>query len=346
MKNPMFRAAMLAALIASGCQAPDGLTTVPVEGGAAVANVTGPVATVSYALRPAGRYAVAAVEDETAESPTPDAKIAVKAVGATSTRNAYFPARYLVDGNVHSAWAPGAEDDAPAITLDLGGAYRLSAIAIKLSAADVTVDVAVGGADEGWTTVATDLAPEPTTLSDLELAACQGERVRLTFHGVDVADLLVCEVEARGTKATAPTPAPSASPAATPTPTGEACLPCEPTPPPVVDHDDDEDCRIEAGGWMKKGKHKHKEQVAFACDVDRHGRGTIVVHDVVTKVKRVGRCETIRRHGNVTMMEGTLEGGGRFRCTVVDGRRHGKPATWSFTCEDGLMVASKLGLFD
>lgn len=362
MKNRMFKAALVAAFALTGCDAMTGATVAPMT----AENVDGPVLAVDYALVPASqpRYGLAATT-ATSTTTTASAVIPIKQVTASSTRNSYFSVAYLTDGNLHSAWSPAATDAAPSLTLDLGATSRLSGIGLKLSEADVTVDVAVAS-NGTWKTVATGLAPETATLSDLSFAACQGDRVKLTFKGPDVAKLLVCEVEVRGTKVAGPTPstAPSASPTAAPSavpsaqptssamptaspsampttmPTKEPCG--EPCAPPVVEVED-EDCVVVGGGWTKKVKFKKKRHVTFACAIDRKGGGTVVVHDLVKKVKRVGRCETVKRHGNVVMITGTLDDGEKFACTVVDGDRHNQPDTWSFTCADGDSWTGRFG---
>lgn len=328
MKHRLFRAAALAALTLSACGTPAGMPVVPVGAD----NVEGPVMAVDYTLVPArhGGYGLAATADAAAD-------LAITRVTASSTRNAFFPATNLIDGNERSAWAPAADDEAPSLTLQLGATADVRELAIKLSAADVTVDVAVGTANGGWQVVATGLAPEPATLSDLAIASCRGDRVKLTFHGPEVADLLVCEVEVRGTKAAAtPTTSPTASPTATP----DACEPC--AEPPVV-HVPDEPCAVKGGGWTKKIKFKKQRHATLVCDVDADGRGTIVVHDRVKRVKKVGQVTLVKRHGNVAMLKGRCDDGATFTCTVVDGGEHGMPDTWSFACEDGTQLTGRLG---
>src|SRR5689334_21247643 len=98
-----------------------------------------------------------------------DEPVTVQGCTASSTRNTYFQANYAIDGNLHSAWAPAADDTAPSLVLQLPTVQRLTRVSLKQSHTNVTVDVAVSRAGGAWSTVATGLAPVATTLSDLDL---------------------------------------------------------------------------------------------------------------------------------------------------------------------------------
>lgn len=269
--------------------------------------------TFDYTLAPAG-YALADVS-------TP-AAVNVTGCEASSTRNTYFAAANAIDGNLHSAWAPAAGDQAPTLTLSLGSVTRISRLGLKQSHSAVTVDVAVSTHGGAWQTVATNLAPVETTLSSLDVQSCQGDRVRLTFHGSGLADLLVCEVQVQGTAAGTPVPAPAPAPSALPAPT-------------------DQSCSVTAGGWLPSVDAHADRPISFGVVVDQTAgdcQGSLDVDDLDNDQRFHGRVDRARCHGNVVMLHGKLDDGEDFDCTLVSGQQD----TMAFTTSSGVVYCGAL----
>lgn len=267
------------------------------------------------------------------------ATVAVTSVSASSTRSDFFKADFAIDGNVHSAWAPATTDTAPALTLSLGHTVTLSRLALKMSHVNATVDVAVRVKGGDWRTVATGLAPVPTTLSELDVATCQADEVKLTFRGSELADLLVCEAQVLGTAATTPTPSPAPSDSPAPMPVPSA------SPVPTSDDDDGTPCSADGGGWLPVVDVHGKHKVSFGFVARREGgacRGTVLVEDLTMHARFRGLVESLRCHGNVVTLIGHLENGHRFTCTVVDQGRHGRADSFAFASDDGLLFCGAL----
>lgn len=263
--------------------------------------------------------------------------VAVTGVSASSTRSDYFKADYAIDGNVHSAWAPAATDTAPALTLSLGKAVTLSRLALKMSHVNATVDVAVRVKGGDWKTVATGLAPVPTTLSELDVASCQADEVKLTFRGSELSDLLVCEAQVLGSGVVAPSPAPSVNPTPMPVPSA--------SPVDTSGDDDQAPCSADGGGWLPVVDLHGKHKVSFGFVAHREGRacrGTVLVEDLTAHARFKGLVEALKCHGNVVTFSGHLDDGRRFTCTVVDQGRHGRADSFSFASDDGLLFCGAL----
>jgi hypothetical protein len=306
MNHKLFGMVMTTTMILAGCGTNIEQANVP---DAAFDNV-------DYTIQ--GGYALAAVDDG----------VTIQGCEASSTRSSYFQAGYAIDGNLHSAWAPAATDVNPSLVLSLGAVRRLSRVSLKQSHTNVTVDVAVSKAGGAWTTVASGLAPVPTTLSDMDLAACEGDRVKLTFHGEGLADLQVCEVQL-GAAAAVPAPTPSTTPNPVPTPA--------PTPTP--------DCNVTGGGWLPAPHHDQDHDVCFAFDVDLHAGacdGTIDVSDLTTSTRFHGQVTDAACRGNLVTFKGRLDDGQAFTCTVVDEGKHGRTDTISFQTSDGTLLCGCL----
>ncbi|MDB5099879.1 MAG: hypothetical protein JWM80_4300 [Cyanobacteria bacterium RYN_339] len=124
--------------------------------------------------------------------------VKVDGICASSTKNKYFPACQVTDGNTHTAWAPDPCDNCPTLTLDLCGAFCLDGLWIKQSGCKTTVDVQVW-TPNGWVDAGCGLQPTATVLSHLNIQGI-GTKVRLKFRGCDPRCLLVCDVRLCGKK--------------------------------------------------------------------------------------------------------------------------------------------------
>lgn len=272
----------------------------------------------------------------------------VDSVSASSVSNPqWFAATNTIDGNLSSAWGPAATDAAPTLTFALHDEISLSAMAIKMSGAAMTVDVAVSVDGSTWTTVATGLTPTPTVLDQLSLTAANAQQVRLTFNGQDAANLLVCEVQFFGgppaTPTPAPTPLPSVQPSVAPS-TAPSCTPpvwpsCLPVWPPVDrDHHGDRD----HGDRGHHGDQDHGHHVSCTGsfddrgDHDRHKidfcvnatdwpscSGDLQVTDEETHLCLTGtitflQCDDARHR---VTCRGTLSDGQSFDCSFVQDDR-------------------------
>jgi hypothetical protein len=322
MKTQWIPLALASTLVMSACgQMPGQMAGQPSETAAAVA--TADLMAVDYQLIPGG-YSVANTE-------AAGAALEIESVTATSTQSSYFDADYVLDGNLHSAWAPAANDTAPALTLSLKSVSKLSAIALKMSHANVTVDLAVRTAGGAWKTIATGLAPVPTTLSELALEECQADEVKLSFHGADLSELLVCEVQVMG-QAGAPVPAPSATPS-TPVVT--------PTEAPTTG----KPCTTTGGGWLPVVDKNGPCKISFGYVAETDGadcKGTIVVENLTLKTQYRGVVKALVCKGNFVTFTGLLDNGHTFTVTVVDADRHGKRDSFSFATSGGELFCGYL----
>jgi hypothetical protein len=190
--------------------------------------------------------------------------VEVKGVVASSSSvrdTRWWDVRNVNDGNHHSAWGPADDDKNPTLTLDLGSAKDVSALAIKMDQHPITFDVAIWK-DGAWVTVATGMKPSRyQTMDFIDLPNHTTGKVKLTFHGIGEtvgqhrpdenspwmpigAKLLVCEVKVYSDKegGQTPTPTPTVMPSTEPerdctTLIGEAYLGqvlAEPFQPQVV----------------------------------------------------------------------------------------------------------------
>lgn len=158
--------------------------------------------------------------------------VEIKGVTASSssTRDPrWFDVNNVIDGNTHSAWGPAHDDGSPMLTLDLGGTFTLSSLAIKMSDAPATFDVAVWLGGE-WKTIATDVKPTYGALDSVDLPDRMTNKVRLTFNNTGEAQLLLCEVKAFTDRQAKPSPVPTVLP--TVMPTVQPSAPPSQTPPP------------------------------------------------------------------------------------------------------------------
>lgn len=216
MKLPLFRSAMIMALVLAGCA-----VTPPAQPPSHEAPPAEPPSAQQYNL-----LAGTTVE------------VGFDAVSASSASPRY-PVDNLLDDNPFTAWGPAA-DPTPTLFFTLDQDVLLSAFAIKLSLGTESsptnerVAIAVDVRQDGgaWTTIATGLTPDETVLDTLDLPETMADEVRLRFSALsgDINELLVCQAGFFAlVSKPKPTPTPSMTPTPTPTPTPTA------TPTPFCD---------------------------------------------------------------------------------------------------------------
>jgi hypothetical protein len=198
--------------------------------------------------------------------------VPISSVGASSQAGAphpYFMAGNIGDGTLTSAWAPASNDAAPSLIVEFANPAEVTDIAIKVSLGRnsrpafhrVNVAVDAEGPNGTWAPIVSNWTPSETLLQLIGVAPRVTGRLRLRFStpGADLADLLVCEVQATGTDAPDPVPSfpapspsqpvPSVSPSTAPSssPAPDASEAPEESPGPSTSSAPDEFTPIEYG---------------------------------------------------------------------------------------------------
>jgi hypothetical protein len=210
MSHRYFRAAMLGALVLTGC------ATQP----------TAPTSSLPTSDEPevSAAYAVAAAHF---------GQIEIQGLSASSTSvrdTRWWGVENATDHNTHSAWKPSDDAAVPELTLELGTEQHVTAIAIKLDDHPITFDVSAW-VDGAWRVVATEARPARYQVLDaIEIPDVTTSRLKLTFHHVGdptgstvgeppnqrpvPARVSVCEVRAFTDQAppTSPSPLPTQAP--------------------------------------------------------------------------------------------------------------------------------------
>lgn len=290
--------------------------------------------------------------------------IGVTSVSASSTRNSFFPASRVIDGNLQTAWGPQADDSNPTLTFDLGREQRISGFAIKLSPGGTSVNVEVWE-DGQWVVVESDLRPADATLEWFALPFVNAQRVRLSFTG-DSSRLLVCEVQFFGDMIRngkpkpsptpfrpiiGPSPRPTMGPSPMPTlppgtPSPSPSLPPvvpSPTPSPSMPPMVDCGCDVTGGGFV----FRNGGRVTFGF-VAHHTpalgpTGNIQVVDHASRTRFHGRVNAVTCVDNTATFSGTLRGGGTFMAMVTDVGEPGTEDLFSFRTSTGFSVSGDLG---
>ncbi|HEY9722862.1 MAG TPA: discoidin domain-containing protein [Oscillatoriaceae cyanobacterium] len=373
-----YRAAVVAATLLAGCgQLPGSQTNV--APGVSDANTV----SFRYNLMQTGDNASSTASPATTASgtatstasPAPnqvESQCTVTNVTASSDRNdQWFDVNHVIDGNTHSSWGPAADDAHPTLTFTLNDQDTLSGIAVKMSHAAMTIDVAVSTDNKTWTTVGTGLNPTPTVLDRLTLTQQTAKYVRLTFNGQDTGSLLVCEVQffcSGAAPSTAPSTMPSNSPSTTPSTTPStmpstspstapstmpsttpSTMPSEtpmPTPTPMPTSSA-ECCKVTGGGFVAVGSGHGKDKVTFgfvAQDNPNGVQGNIEVNDHLLGLKFHGRvtaldCDDVH---HIATFSGVLSTGVAFTCTVTDNGEPGRADTFAFSTAAGFKVSGTL----
>lgn len=369
-----YRAAFVAAALLAGCgQQPGSQTN--------VAPAVSDANTLSFRYNLMQTSGTASTTASPSPSNQTESQCAVTSVTASSDRNSqWFAADNVIDGNTHSSWAPAADDASPSLTFTLHDQVTLSSIAVKMSHAAMTIDLAVSSDGKTWTTVATGLNPTPTVLDHLSLTQSSARYVRLTFNGQDAASLLVCEVQffcmgpapspmpsstpsatptatpstspstiPSTSPSTSPSPMPSTMPSVTPTPMPTSTptpMPSEtPTPAPTPSV---ECCKVTGGGWIPVGDGHGHDKITFgfvAMNNPGGVHGNIEVNDHDTKADFHGTVTSLTCDDatHTVTFGGLLSTGVSFSCTVVDNGEPGRNDTFAFSTAAGVRFSGTLG---
>jgi hypothetical protein len=171
------------ALLASGC------ASAPLAPSVASFEDVAPV------IEPGGEYSLLALGPSF---------LKLDGICASSTKNKYFPASQVIDGNTHTAWAPDPCDNRPTLTIDLCGWSCIDSLWLKQSGCATSVDVQVW--NHGcWEDAGCNLRPTAAVLSNLAVHGI-GTKVKLKFKGCDPRSLLVCDVRFCGKSCEEPGP--------------------------------------------------------------------------------------------------------------------------------------------